>query len=151
MTVEELIAIIRAAGATGLSELTVQKQGMTLSLRSGAGTVFPPGGSARPVRAEAAAAPLRPAAETVPAVETVPVKTPMAGIVHLTASPGEPALVSAGARVAAGATVCIIEAMKLFTPIIASQDGIVEDILVDAGQEVGSGQTLMHIRTGAVR
>ncbi|MFX8389411.1 acetyl-CoA carboxylase biotin carboxyl carrier protein subunit, partial [Acinetobacter baumannii] len=59
--------------------------------------------------------------------------------------PGEPAFVAAGQSIAADATVCVIEAMKMFNVVRAGRAGIVETILVASGTEVEAGQPLMRI------
>jgi len=45
-----------------------------------------------------------------------------------------------------GQTLCLIEAMKVFTPIAAPQAGTVEAILAAAGEEVEAGQALFRLR-----
>jgi acetyl-CoA/propionyl-CoA carboxylase, biotin carboxylase, biotin carboxyl carrier protein len=54
-------------------------------------------------------------------------------------------LVEEGQEVAAGAVVCILEAMKMENHIVATRDGTVAELSVKAGQVVDSGQALVVI------
>jgi biotin carboxyl carrier protein len=51
-----------------------------------------------------------------------------------------------GTKVAAGATVGLIEVMKVFASIKTETAGVIERILVSNGQFVEFGQTLFWIR-----
>ena len=64
-------------------------------------------------------APLTPAASepVVPVVEGHIVKSPMVGTFYRSSSPDAKPFVDVGSKVAAGETICIIEAMKLFNEI----------------------------------
>lgn len=73
------------------------------------------------------------------------VKSPMVGTAYLQSEPGSPRFVSKGAKVKAGDTLLIIEAMKVMNPIKAEKGGTVTDILVDDAQPVEFGQALVII------
>ena len=91
--------------------------------------------------AQAAAAPAAaPAGAPVDAV-----KSPMVGTVYLAAEPGAKPFVSVGDAVAAGATLVIIEAMKVMNPITAPKAGIVRQVLVQDKQPVEFDQPLIVI------
>lgn len=72
-----------------------------------------------------------------------PVPSPMVGTAYLAAEPGSPPFVQPGSKVAKGATLLIIEAMKVMNPITAPRAGTVKSVLVDNGQPVEYGQTLV--------
>ncbi len=69
-------------------------------------------------------------------------QAPMYGIVHLQPSPGAPSFVRIGDTVRTGQTLCLMEAMKVFSELRAERDGTVRAVLVEAGQEVDAGQAL---------
>jgi len=94
----------------------------------------------------AAPAPVAAAApEAAPAPAANAVKSPMVGTVYLSGEPSAPPFVTAGARVAAGDTLLIVEAMKVMNPILAPSAGTVKAILVENGQPVEFDQPLVVV------
>ena len=99
------------------------------------------------------AAAAMPAAAAAPAEAPPPapeeqghaVKSPMVGTFYRSASPGAAPFVEIGDTVAAGDTLCIVEAMKLMNEIEADVGGTVKAILVENGQPVEFGQPLFLI------
>lgn len=73
------------------------------------------------------------------------VKSPMVGTFYRSASPGAAAFVEVGQEVAQGATICIIEAMKILNEIEADKSGRIRKILCENGQAVEYGQPLFII------
>jgi acetyl-CoA carboxylase biotin carboxyl carrier protein len=69
----------------------------------------------------------------------------MVGTYYASSSPEAPAFVSVGSTVRPDSTVCIIEAMKVFTEIPAGVSGAITDILVKSGQSVEFGQPLFRV------
>jgi acetyl-CoA carboxylase biotin carboxyl carrier protein len=130
---------------TGLTEIEVERGDLkvrvarTLTAAPAQTQTFamPP-----PPAAIAAATPGAPAPPTAePAGE--PVKSPMVGTVYLQAKPGDAPFVTPGARVSAGQTLLIIEAMKTMNPVPAPRDGVVASIAVGDGQPVEYGEPLI--------
>ncbi len=102
--------------------------------------------------APAAAAPLAaaPAALAAPAGDDWKshpglVKSPIVGTAYLTPEPGAPPYVAEGAMVAAGATLLIIEAMKVMNPITAPKAGKVIKVLIRSEQPVEYDEPLVVI------
>src|SRR5574340_211376 len=60
-----------------------------------------------------------------------PVVAPMVGTFYAASSPGAAPFVSVGDIVAEGATLCILEAMKLMNEITAEEAGIIREVAVD--------------------
>ena len=87
-----------------------------------------------------------PAASVAPEPGLMPVTAPMVGKFYAAPSPSEPPFVMPGTKVAAGATVGLIEVMKVFASIKTETAGVIERILVANGQFVEFGQTLFWIR-----
>jgi acetyl-CoA carboxylase biotin carboxyl carrier protein len=98
--------------------------------------------------AVAAAAAPAPAATSAPVV-TEPqghqVKSPMVGTFYRASAPGAKPFVEIGDSITAGATICIIEAMKMLNQIEADVSGKVTAILIENGQPVEFGQPLFII------
>lgn len=73
------------------------------------------------------------------------VKSPMVGVIYLSADPNTPNYVKTGDSVKEGDIVCLIEAMKTFNPVKAHKSGTVTKILVEGGDPVEYGEPLVII------
>lgn len=73
------------------------------------------------------------------------VKSPMVGVVYLSADPKTPNYVKVGDNVTEGDTVCLVEAMKTFNPVKAHKSGKVTKVLVESGDPVEYGEPLVVI------
>ena len=93
----------------------------------------------------AIAAPAQAAVED-PASHPGAVVSPMVGTVYLQAEPGTPAFITVGKKVSEGDTILIIEAMKTMNHVPSTNDGEVSKILVNDGQPVEFGQTLIILK-----
>jgi len=159
---EELSDIVRMVNETDIVELELKSKRFSLSLKKKAALQ-----AAEPIIqmvqaapvAAAAPAPAAPAAAAAPGaapapapkaappkVEGVEIASPMSGTMYRCPAPNEPPFVKAGDRVKKGQTVCIIEAMKLMNEIEAEVSGTVVSVLVENGQPVAPGQTLLIIK-----
>lgn len=69
--------------------------------------------------------------------------SPMVGVVYTAADPATPPFVKVGDTVEAGATLLLIEAMKVFNPIKAPRAGVVTRVLVSNGVPVEYGEPLL--------
>ncbi|MDB5027008.1 MAG: acetyl-CoA carboxylase, biotin carboxyl carrier protein [Candidatus Eremiobacteraeota bacterium] len=96
--------------------------------------------AAGPAPAGAAPAPGRTAGANVRKVTA-----PVVGVFYRSAAPGSDPFVEVGSRVAAGDTLCILEAMKLMNEINSDHAGVVSNILVENGALVTLGQELFWI------
>ena len=77
-----------------------------------------------------------------------PVTSPMVGTFYRRPSADEDPFVTEGDLVTEGQTVAIVEAMKLFNPIVAECAGVVVELLVEDGKPVQFGDELMRLRVG---
>jgi len=82
------------------------------------------------------------ASEEPPLPEGEVVKSPMVGTFYAAAKPGAEPFVAVGSEVQAGDTLCVLEAMKIFNPILAERAGTVAAILKKNGDPVEYGETL---------
>ncbi|MDX6556760.1 MAG: oxaloacetate decarboxylase (Na+ extruding) subunit alpha [Miltoncostaeaceae bacterium] len=73
------------------------------------------------------------------------VESPMVGTFYRAPSPDVGPFVEEGQRVAAGDTLCLIEAMKLFNEIQAEHGGVVRRILIENAEPAEFGQLLFLI------
>ncbi len=96
--------------------------------------------------APAAAAPAVAAAPAEAAgPKTVVIESPMVGTFYASGTPETPPFVSIGTAVQPTSTVCIIEAMKVFTDIPAGISGTIAEVLVKNGQPVEFGQPMFRV------
>ena len=73
------------------------------------------------------------------------VKSPIVGVVYMSPDPTKPDYVGVGDTVKEGDIVCLIEAMKTFNPVKAHRSGTVAKILVESGDPVEYGESLLVI------
>ena len=71
------------------------------------------------------------------------IKSPIIGTAYLAPEPGGKKFVEPGKKIKKGDTVMIVEAMKTMNHVPSSKDGVVKKIVVDDGQPVEFGQTLV--------
>lgn len=142
-----------------LTEIEYEDEGCRISLtRNTAGSCAPvyqaaPALAAQPAVQIPAAPAVAPAVNAQPAVSESEdyannpnaIKSPMVGVVYLSADPNSPDYVKAGDSVKEGDIVCLIEAMKTFNPVKAHKAGTVTKILVEGGDPVEYGQPLVVI------
>lgn len=145
--IRELAAILREAD---LGEIEVEQSGVRIKVAKAkqAVTVSAPVASAPvAVAAQAAAAPAAAAPATKASLRDHPgaVKSPMVGTVYLQAEEGAPRFIKVGDTVNAGATLCLVEAMKTFNPVTAPRAGKITQILIDNQQPVEFGEPLVII------
>lgn len=79
-------------------------------------------------------------------VEGHTINAPTVGIFYTAKSPQEPPYVQVGDEVKQGQIVGVIEAMKVFTNVVADVDGVVERVLVNNEEGVEYGQPLIQIQ-----
>ena len=75
--------------------------------------------------------------------ETKTVNSPIIGTAYLAPEPGAKNFVEVGKKIKKGDTVMIVEAMKTMNHVPSTKDGIVKKIVVEDGQPVEYGQTLV--------
>ena len=85
---------------------------------------------------------------TKPKVEESGTKvvSPIIGTAYLAPEPGAKKFVEVGQRVKKGQTIMIVEAMKTMNHVPSTSDGEIKKILVEDGQAVEFGQTLVLLK-----
>jgi oxaloacetate decarboxylase alpha subunit len=134
--IRELIDLVMESG---IGEVTIEEGEMRVTVRR----------SDEP--ADVVAAPLAPAEEPAE-VEPEPrtnglfrVESPMVGTFYRAAQPGAAPFVEIGDTVAAGQTLCILEAMKLMNEVKAEVEAVVRAVHVGNAEPVEYGQLLFEL------
>src|SRR3954470_18833564 len=156
LTEDDVIEILKLFVHSKFDFLQLQQGERKITVSKGGYVPTGTGTPAAPAPA-AASAPQPPApqpaakAETAAPIEEglVPVTAPMVGKFYAAASPSDPPYVEKGTKVTAGATVGLIEVMKVFASIKTETAGVIERILVSNGQFVEFGQPLFLLRPDA--
>ena len=72
--------------------------------------------------------------------------SPIIGTAYLAPEPGAKKFVEVGTQIKKGQTVIIVEAMKTMNHVPSTADGVVKKVLVQDGQAVEFGQTLLILK-----
>jgi oxaloacetate decarboxylase alpha subunit len=161
---KELNTLLDRVRDMQLSELTIRRDDMALTLKGSGITAerdAPPAAPTKPaakgsaVKGPAAKANESPASApksepaAAPAAQDPPkgptIDAPLNGTFYVTSAPDKPALVKEGSTVKAGEAVCIVEAMKLFNQIKAAFDCKIVKILVKHGDKVQKDQPMFAV------
>ena len=73
----------------------------------------------------------------------IEIKSPIIGTAYLAPEPGGIKFVEIGKKIKKGDTIMIVEAMKTMNHVPSSEDGVVKKVVVEDGQPVEYGQTLV--------
>jgi oxaloacetate decarboxylase (Na+ extruding) subunit alpha len=129
--------VVRIVQETGIGEITIEEQGMRVSVRRagdpGLIAIAPTSG----LDVEPAPVPRQDG--------LVRVESPMVGTFYRSSQPGSPAFVEEGDPVAPGQTLCVLEAMKLMNEVKAEIEAVVRKIHVGNAEPVEYGQLLFEL------
>jgi oxaloacetate decarboxylase alpha subunit len=141
---ERIREIVRIVQETGIAEIAVEEEGTRVSVRRTEDLVpleaAAPATAAEEPEGASTEAPAEPATDGA-----IRVEAPMVGTFYRAPQPGAPPFVEEGDAVAAGQTLCILEAMKLMNEVKAEVEGVVRTIHVQNGQAVEYGQALFDL------
>lgn len=138
--VRELAELLNDTGLTEIEygqddwHIRVAKN-ITVSAAAVAPAAYAPAGAAAPAAGDEGDLSNHPGAVT----------SPMVGVAYLSPDPDSPQFVNVGDNVAEGATLCLVEAMKVFNPIHAPKSGKVTRILISTGSPVEYGDPMFII------
>jgi acetyl-CoA carboxylase biotin carboxyl carrier protein len=129
---------------SGIGELTVEEGELRVTVRRSEQVGA---GEAGPAAPPAGALPSEDVPAPAPAVANglVRVQSPMVGVFYRAADPASNPFVEVGDTVAAGQTLCLLEAMKLFNEVTSEIDAVVRAICVENAQPVEYGQLLFEL------
>lgn len=150
MDIRKVKKLIELLESSGIAEIEIKEgeESVRISRQTtsaaAAPVVYAPSAPAPGIAPVPASAPPEPA-ESSSLPEGQRVISPMVGTFYRASAPGAQPFVEVGQSVAAGDTLCIIEAMKMLNQIEAEHSGVVKAILVENGQPVEYGEPLFII------
>jgi oxaloacetate decarboxylase (Na+ extruding) subunit alpha len=134
--IRELVQIVQE---TGIGEVTIEEAGLRVSVRA------TPDQPTSTTSSPLAILEPDPAPIVRPSNGYVRIESPMVGTFYRAPDPASPPFVEEGDIVAAGQTLCILEAMKLMNEVKAELEAVVRKIHVDNAQPVEFGQVLFEL------
>ena len=81
-----------------------------------------------------------------PEISGTKITSPIIGTAYLAPEPGGKKFVEVGDKIKKGQTVMIVEATKTMNHVPSTSDGVVKKVLVNDGQPVEFGQTLILLK-----
>jgi oxaloacetate decarboxylase alpha subunit len=133
---EKIREVVRIVQETGVGEITIEEDGMRVSVRRTADPTFVAAQTAPPADDESVA----PRDDAF-----VRVESPMVGTFYRAPAPGSAAFVEEGDAVSPGQTLCILEAMKLMNEVKSEVEAVVHKIHVGNADAVEYGQLLFEL------
>ncbi len=88
----------------------------------------------------------KPSLTSVKEVSGTKITSPIIGTAYLSPEPGAKKFVEVGSQIKKGQTIIIVEAMKTMNHVPSIADGVVKKVLVQDGQAVEFGQTLLILK-----
>ena len=123
----------------GLSELEYQEGQTKIKVSKASKTIDQ-------TKANAIVSPNKAVLQSTDDSDGIRVKSPIIGTAYLAAEPGAKKFVEVGDKIKKGQTIMIVEAMKTMNHVPSTADGEVKKILVEDGQPVEFGQTLILLK-----
>ena len=150
LTANDVSAILQVLEDSSFDELSLEMDGVKLTLRRGEASVGETA-TPRPAAPAPSPEPKTPPAKAAPAAASadpnaIDVPSPMLGVFYRAPKPGEPPFVEVGAVVQEDTIIGIIEVMKLMNTVRAGVRGEVTEILAENGALVEFDQTLLRVR-----
>jgi oxaloacetate decarboxylase (Na+ extruding) subunit alpha len=143
---ERIREVVRIVQESGIGEVTIEDEGMRISVRATPDTPAVAAGQSSLALTEPELSAVTPVSGALLRVES-----PMVGTFYRSPQPDAPPFVSVGDVVAPGQTLCILEAMKLMNEVKADVEGVVRAVHVENAEPVEFGQLLFELEPLAGR
>lgn len=149
---QEIFDLMARFETSGIARLKLTMGDTTLELEKG---VAAPAVVPSQAPASVPAAPAAPAsapladpveAEAAPTEDLPCITAPLVGTFYAAPAPDKDAFVQVGEHVKKGATVCLLEAMKMMSEVTAPCDCVIEEIVAADGALVSFGEPLIRYR-----
>lgn len=141
MDVNQVRELIKLVEESGVSEVTIEEDGVKIRVRKGLPMVAEAPAQVSANGGTTATQGAAPKTENYPS-HWKKIIAPMVGTFYSAPSPEADPFINVGDEVVEGQTLCIVEAMKLMNEIAAEERGVIRDITVENGQSVEYGQAM---------
>lgn len=139
----KLKKLIKILKESDVSEITIEEDGIRMTVRQGPLTIIESENEAVAVTESNKQAPGKISIDkAIPSGSQKQITSPMVGTFFAAVSPGQDPLVQEGDVVEQEQMLCIIEAMKIMNEITADEPGRIVKVLVEDGSAVEFGQPL---------
>ncbi|MFW5995880.1 MAG: acetyl-CoA carboxylase biotin carboxyl carrier protein [Halanaerobiaceae bacterium] len=152
MDIEEIKSLIDILEGTDVTELAIEEDEAKIKIKKGPEKVktvqtmpAQPAPAAGPARGQEQAEDGDEEGSGDVAKDGNVITAPMVGTFYRAPAPDADPFVEVGDVIETGATLCIIEAMKLMNEIEAETEGRIVEIMVDDGEPVEYGQPLFRV------
>ena len=140
--IREIVSILEE---TGVGEITLQESGAQVTVRSANYAPAAVGTAPAQVNAEPSQNDSKQENKNIPDTWKA-VTSPMVGTFYVAPAPGEDPFVKVGDNIAAGDTMCIVEAMKLMNEVTADEMCEVCEVCLEDGEPVEYGTPMFYVR-----
>jgi oxaloacetate decarboxylase alpha subunit len=140
---ERIREVVRIVQESGVGEITIEENGMRVSVRRTPDPIEPVLTSAAGEEAATEGEEAWPEPQSGDGI--VRIEAPMVGTFYRAPQPGAPSFVEEGDAVGPGQTLCILEAMKLMNEVKADVEAVVRAIHVGNAEPVEFGQLLFEL------
>jgi acetyl-CoA carboxylase biotin carboxyl carrier protein len=140
--------LVRMMSEHDLSEIVLSEGDRRIRLRRGTKTILAPTAMAAPVQSVAGPTPAPappPAQAEKPAKKLMEIKSPTVGVFYAQREPGAPPFVSVGSRVTPTTVVGLIEAMKVYSDVLADCSGVIAEVCVENKEPVEYNTVLFRV------
>ncbi len=141
-TIRQLVRLMHRYDLTAIDVVEGERK---IRLRRGREAPTAAAGLVQPAPQPAPVAQQAPAPPPATKTDLLVIESPMVGTFYAASSPDAPPFVSVGSSIRPETSVCMIEAMKVYTEIPARLTGTIAEILVKNGQPVEFGQPLFLV------
>ena len=156
MDIKKVRELVKLVETSGIEELEISHLDTTIRIQKSAAHAYTaPAMMHAPavVPAQPAAGPAAAASVEAPSPSEVEVtrgkwkdvRSPIVGTFYRSPAPTSPVFVNVGDHVAAGQTLCIVEAMKVMNEIEAEFGGTIKEILIEDGSPVEAEAALFLV------
>ncbi|MCG8453365.1 MAG: acetyl-CoA carboxylase biotin carboxyl carrier protein [Spirochaetales bacterium] len=151
MDQQQIYELMEKFGNCDLTELNLETEGFKITLKNEPRAVemvsaLPTAPVAAPAPGQAPTAAAPEAAAPAPSTDTEIITSPIVGSFYRSPAPDAPAFVEEGSTVAAGDSICIIEAMKIMNKLEADFPCEIVKILAENGDMVEYGAPLFEVK-----